>query len=172
MPRRTSSGGIHRQAGTAAVAVTAAAAPPEPATVGLVAPHRPLPDENDGPGRGTLAIGRRVCASAGRRPTVAASSVKAAATRGPRGASISIGFVGVRFDMVPRRRDQLVKHGRVRAPVAASVTTSVGVTFNVVDFDTALDEQLLDVAVRQVEAQVQPNGDHDDVRRKPQPGER
>jgi hypothetical protein len=42
---------------------------------------------------------------------------------------------------------------------------------DVVDLDTPLEEQLLHVAVGQVVAQVRPNGDHDHVRREPEPDE-
>ncbi|MFF5123276.1 hypothetical protein ACFY37_41135, partial [Dactylosporangium aurantiacum] len=41
-----------------------------------------------------------------------------------------------------------------------------------VDLDTPLDEEFLDAAVGQVVAQVQPDRDHDDIRREPEPGER
>ncbi|GAA3457182.1 hypothetical protein [Dactylosporangium matsuzakiense] len=41
-----------------------------------------------------------------------------------------------------------------------------------IDLDTSLKEQFLDVSVRQVVPQVQPDGDHEDAGRKSEPGER
>jgi hypothetical protein len=43
---------------------------------------------------------------------------------------------------------------------------------DVVGLDATLEEEFLDVAVGQVVPQVQPDRDHDDVRREPEPGER
>jgi hypothetical protein len=42
---------------------------------------------------------------------------------------------------------------------------------DVVDLDTALDQELLDVAVGQAVAQVPADRDHDDIGREPKPGE-
>jgi hypothetical protein len=42
---------------------------------------------------------------------------------------------------------------------------------HVVDLDTALGEQLLDIAVGQPEAQVPADSDNDDIGREPEPGE-
>ncbi len=41
-----------------------------------------------------------------------------------------------------------------------------------VDLDTPLEQQFLDVTVGQAVAQVQPDRDHDRLRREPEPGER
>jgi hypothetical protein len=42
----------------------------------------------------------------------------------------------------------------------------------VIDLDAALDQQLLHVPVGQVEPQIPAHPDDDDLRRKPEPGER
>jgi hypothetical protein len=67
--------------------------------------------------------------------------------------------------------------GACRQNLAASASSSVQrcthrKAGDMVDLDTTLDQQFLDVAVRQVVPQVEPDGDHDDVGWEPEPGER